>query len=132
MAQSGQASRTRFVASSAFARAASHRGPGSSAQSFAAARRIDARARQATEQSPAPSVETSWSISASRLAASSAQAFRGVSKARPTRIAALARLVVAPDVTRANEARLAAASNRPRSRVVPAFPGRASGAKLLA
>ena len=51
MMQSGQASRTRRVASAALSRAESQRGPGSSAQILSAARRIDMSARQAAWQS---------------------------------------------------------------------------------
>ena len=51
MAQSGHASRTRFVASWAFARAAVQRSSGSRAQIFSAARRIEASALHAVAQS---------------------------------------------------------------------------------
>lgn len=70
-AQSGQASRTRLVASAALLRAASHRAPGSIEQILSAARRIDPSARQAALQSVVDSAADSSLSCFSRVRTSS-------------------------------------------------------------
>jgi hypothetical protein len=78
-AHSGQASRTRRVASSAFARPAMQRSPGSSAQILSAARRIDARARHAVAQSD---VESASCCSARLFSSVVTSSFAGAAWAR--------------------------------------------------
>jgi hypothetical protein len=69
-AQSGQLARTRLVASSAFARAAEQRGPGSIAHNRSAARKSDDRALHAIAQSSVWSATRARAISSSRDAIS--------------------------------------------------------------
>ena len=91
IAQSGHASRTRRVASSAFARAEVHGSPGSSAQMRSATRRIEPSARHAEVQSAVESATCSSARLFGSVASSSPAGCAWAGEQSPRTIAGIAR-----------------------------------------